>query len=79
MMTRGWARGSWRDQVGTTTLEYALLLALVALTSLASYRALGLSTAESTRGVNQQITTVDQPQTSVTNGGTGAPAAPSNG
>jgi Flp pilus assembly pilin Flp len=34
-------RELWRDESGVTTVEYALLLALVALVALASWSALG--------------------------------------
>lgn len=68
-------RRAWRDEVATTTLEYALLLALVALTSVATYQILGQSTADSTLTANQRMTTIEQPASSHDRGD-GAPAAP---
>lgn len=81
MSTRGRAqrRGNWWDQTGTTTLEYALLLALVTVTSLASYQALGRSTTQSAGGSNQEITAATEAGSSYNDAEGGATAPPSGG
>jgi len=45
----------WRDQRGVTTLEYALLLALVALCAVVGWQSLGMTTANMVRDNAGQI------------------------
>jgi Flp pilus assembly pilin Flp len=48
-MMKRWSDGMaafWRDEAATTTLEYALLLALVTLSAVAGYRSLGNSVGD---------------------------------
>lgn len=48
-------RRLWCDEEATTTLEYALTLALVSLTAFVSYRALGYTTAGSVGESGQRL------------------------
>ncbi len=43
-------RGLWADEDGTTGLEYALLLALVALSSLVAWQSMGQTVSDSADG-----------------------------
>lgn len=49
------ARGLCADETATSTVEYALLLALIVLSSLAAFQALGRLAAEQTAGVARGI------------------------
>ena len=51
----GYLRRLWRDEEATTTLEYALALALVSLTAFVSYEAFGRATAASASDSGQRL------------------------
>ncbi len=69
-------RKLWRDEVATTALEYALALALVALSAFVVYQAFGLSTAESASNSSQQLDDLSHTD-SVIGGHDGPPSATS--
>ena len=53
-------RDLWRDETATTALEYALALALVALSAFVVYQAFGLSTADSAADSGQRLDHLQQ-------------------
>ena len=79
--SKGWQgrlRELWRDEDATTALEYALALALVAVSSIVAYQILGRSTAESAAGSNLRLGQAgDDP--GLHHGGYGPPSANSGG
>lgn len=72
---RRWRRSLW-DDVATSTLEYALLLALVVVTVWVSYQALGAGTGRSVSGADERMTTAMNAPSSPCDTGGGAPAPP---
>ncbi len=69
-------RQLWSDEDATTTLEYALLLLLVALSGLVAWQALGRSTES-----NVDVTSTQWPDPGSTGGGMHPPGggAPGDG
>lgn len=61
---------------GHSTLEYALLLALVVVTVWVSYQALGAGTGRSVSGADERMTTAMNAPSSPCDTGGGAPAPP---
>ena len=54
-------RRFWRDEDATTSLEYALMLAFVALSAVAGYQALGGSVADGVGARNQDMSAFTSP------------------
>ncbi len=69
-------RDLWRDETATTALEYALALALVALSAFVIYQAFGLSTADSAAHSGQQLDDLQQGGNVI--GGQDGPPAPTS-
>ena len=64
----------WSDEDGLTSLEYALLLALVAMSALASWEVLGRSTADGAKRMSEQLPGATGANTAV--GEVAGPASP---
>ena len=45
----------WRDEAGLTTVEYALLLVLVAIAAIAAWRTLGQNVSSTVEQVNNTL------------------------
>lgn len=45
----------WRDEAGLTTVEYALLLALVAVAAIGAWRVLGTSVSTTVSRANTEL------------------------
>jgi len=67
----------WRDETATTALEYALALALVALSAFVVYQAFGLSTAGSAADSGQRLGNLQQSGDVI--GGHDGPPGPTSG